>query len=62
MKSWFESITFFSSVKYQEIQQFLKEERENGKSILPKEEDIFNALKLTPLQKVKVSGNLIVSF
>lgn len=39
---------------FQEIFNFLKREESKGKIIYPKSSDIFNALKLTPLEKVKV--------
>ena len=39
---------------FQKILHFLKQEKTNRKTIYPKQEDIFNALKLTPLEKVKV--------
>jgi len=54
MKSWLESVDFFQTTKYQEMQIFLKEQRNSGKKILPEEDDVFNALKFTPLDKVKV--------
>ena len=37
-----------------DLQQFLGEEKENGKIIYPQDEDIFAALNLTPFDKVKV--------
>ncbi len=37
-----------------DIIQHIKKERESGKSIYPKQQDIFNALKLTPLEKLKI--------
>lgn len=39
---------------FQNILHFLREQKGKGKVIYPKQEDVFNALKLTPLDKVKV--------
>ena len=39
---------------FKNIRGFIKQERESGKTIYPPDEDIFNALHLTPLNKVKV--------
>lgn len=39
---------------FQEILQFIKNERTAGKKIYPPQKDIFNALKFTPYEKVKV--------
>lgn len=38
----------------QEIKEFLDEQKEAGKAIYPKEENVFQALKLTPLEEVRV--------
>ncbi|MFX0100232.1 MAG: uracil-DNA glycosylase [Candidatus Hodarchaeota archaeon] len=54
MKGWLDKLDFFSSDEYTRIKEFLKKERDAGKSILPAEDDVFNALKYTPLDKVKV--------
>lgn len=37
-----------------ELMDFVKSERSKGKTIYPPEEDVFNALKLTPFDKVRV--------
>lgn len=39
---------------FKNIRGFIKQERDSGKTIYPPDEDIFNALHLTPLNKVKV--------
>lgn len=39
---------------FQKILEFLKKEREAGKIIYPPQKDVFNALKLTPFETVKV--------
>jgi len=39
---------------FQSALQFVKDERIKGKTIYPKQSDIFNALKFTPLEDVKV--------
>ncbi len=39
---------------FQKILDFLKQERQKGKTIYPPQSDIFNALKLTPFENVKV--------
>ena len=39
---------------FQKILQFVKNERAAGKKIYPPQQDIFNALKLTPYETVKV--------
>lgn len=53
--SWFEFLSpLWSTPPMLELQSFLKEERAKGKVIYPKEEDIFRALKLTPLENVRV--------
>ncbi len=54
MESWNATIDYFQSQEYLELQQFLDQERLEHKIILPKQSDIFNALKLTPISKVKV--------
>lgn len=38
----------------QEIKEFLHEQKEAGKTFYPKEENVFQALKLTPLEEVRV--------
>lgn len=54
MQDWKNQISFFTSASYQKIQEFLREQRKQGKSILPKQEDILNAFKFTPFADVKV--------
>lgn len=54
MNDWLEAVPFFASSRYYQIRDFLKAERKAGKSILPAESDVFNALKYTPLERVKV--------
>jgi uracil-DNA glycosylase len=54
LDDWFHSVPYFSTEEYRKTLEFVKSEREKGKSILPKEEDIFNALKYTKLKDVKV--------
>lgn len=44
----------FDSDYMQQLKQFLLTEKQQGKRIYPKGEDIFNALNTTPLSKVKV--------
>lgn len=39
---------------FQKIMDFIKSERTKGKTIYPKQSDIFNALKYTPFENVKV--------
>lgn len=39
---------------FQKILGFLKQEKTKGKTIYPKQSDIFNALKFTPLNQIKV--------
>lgn len=39
---------------FQQVMNFVKSEREQGKVIYPPQADVFNALKLTPLESVKV--------
>ena len=51
---WHDDITFFYTDKFDNILKFVKEERENGKNILPKDDEILNAFNYTPLEKVKV--------
>lgn len=54
MNNWLETIPFFKTEQYSQLDQFVRSERNQGKSILPAEDDVFNALKLTPLDQVKV--------
>ena len=54
METWKNAIKFFKSPKFEEIESFLRQERTNGKKILPAENDIFNSLKYTPLNQVKI--------
>ncbi|MHA1680006.1 MAG: uracil-DNA glycosylase [Promethearchaeota archaeon] len=54
MNDWLQAAGFFASPEYYKIRDFLKAERDAGKSILPAENDIFNALKYTPIDRVKV--------
>lgn len=51
---WHDDITFFYTNKFDDILKFVKEERENGKNVLPKDDEILNAFNYTPLEKVKV--------
>lgn len=44
----------FEKPYMQELLEFLKEEKAKGKEIYPSEEKIFEAFRLTPLNKVKV--------
>jgi uracil-DNA glycosylase len=37
-----------------ELQNFIRHERQSGKSIYPADHEVFSALELTPLEKVKV--------
>jgi len=53
-QDWYEAVPFFTSPEFQTAMDFVKNERQQGKSILPAEEDVFNALKYTRLQDVKV--------
>lgn len=54
MNDWKTELAFFDSNKYKELEDFLEQERAEGKSILPSEDDVFNALEYTPLEDVKV--------
>ncbi|UYP46668.1 Uracil-DNA glycosylase [Candidatus Lokiarchaeum ossiferum] len=54
MNDWLEALPFFKTEQYSQLDQFVRSERSQGKSILPAEEDVFNALKFTPLEQVKV--------
>lgn len=54
MKDWQDQLDFFSSDEYARIMKFLEDERASGKSVLPAEDDVFNALKYTPFEAVKV--------
>lgn len=53
-QDWVVAVSYFSTEEYKKTLEFVERERRQGKSILPKEEDIFNALKYTHLQDVKV--------
>lgn len=52
-KLYWSSLEFFKT-QYPAIKNFLREEREKGKSILPDKLNVFNAFLLTPRDKVKV--------
>ncbi|VUD56684.1 Uracil-DNA glycosylase [Thalassocella blandensis] len=53
--SWMEVIgDEFDQPYMQNLKQFLREEKRQGKKIYPAGDDIFNALNTTPLNKVKV--------
>jgi len=53
--SWLNHIgAEFHKPYMQKLKSFLKEEKVNGKIIYPKEDDIFNALNITPFDKVRV--------
>nr|MDO8119601.1 uracil-DNA glycosylase [Candidatus Sigynarchaeota archaeon] len=51
---WDEVLDFFSSRRYSKIEAFIRKETDAGKSILPGEANVFNALRLTPPDAVKV--------
>ncbi len=54
LEDWFNSVPYFSTAEFQKTIEFVNNERAQGKSILPKAEDMFNALKYTRLKDVKV--------
>ena len=54
MESWRKVISYFKTESFLNLQKFMEQERSIGKSILPKKEDVFNALSLTPFNDVKV--------
>ncbi|WP_457558020.1 uracil-DNA glycosylase [Candidatus Harpocratesius sp.] len=54
MENWKRLVPFFSSDTYERIEKFLQIEQNQGKSILPTHDNIFNAFILTPFEKVKV--------
>ncbi len=54
MKDWEDRISFFQSPVFLKIKAILDQKRTTGESILPAEEDIFNAFKFTPFERVKV--------
>ena len=39
---------------FTDLLNFIQQERQNGKTVYPSSEDVFNALEYTPLEKVKV--------
>lgn len=51
---WLDAIKFFRSEKFKKVTEFLKEERQNGKNILPPRPSILRAFALTPPDNVKV--------
>jgi uracil-DNA glycosylase len=51
---WISAVPFFESEKFERIVTFLKEERNNGKTVLPKKENLLRAFALTPFEEVKV--------
>jgi uracil-DNA glycosylase len=54
-KSWLKELGPEFELSYmQELKLFLQREKKRGKKILPEGEDMFKALNLTPLDKVKV--------
>jgi len=54
-KSWLKELELEFELSYmQELKLFLQSEKKRGKKIFPKGEDMFKALNLTPLDKVKV--------
>ena len=54
-KSWLKKLGLEFELSYmQELKLFLQSEKKRGKKIFPKGEDMFKALNLTPLDKVKV--------
>ena len=54
-KSWLKQLGPEFELSYmQELKLFLQSEKKKGKKIFPKGEDMFQALNLTPLDKVKV--------
>ena len=54
-KSWLKELGLEFELSYmQELKLFLQSEKKKGKKIFPKGEDMFKALNLTPLDKVKV--------
>ena len=54
-KSWLKELGPEFELSYmQELKLFLQREKRRGKKILPEGEDMFKALNLTPLDKVKV--------
>ena len=54
MESWWEVISYFKTESFLKLQKFIVQERTLGKSILPKKEDVFNALLFTPFNEVRV--------
>ncbi|MHA1673565.1 MAG: uracil-DNA glycosylase [Promethearchaeota archaeon] len=54
MKDWEDRISFFQSPEFLKIMEILDHKRKTGESILPAEDDVLNAFKFTPFEKVKV--------
>ncbi|SGY83601.1 Uracil-DNA glycosylase [Moritella viscosa] len=55
MKTWSEFLLHEQQQAYYlELQNFISTERAAGKTIYPKEADVFQAFSLTPLSDVKV--------
>lgn len=53
-KEWLEVLTpAFNSTSFLELKQFLKAEKQAGKTIYPAGNEIFNAFNLTPFSQVK---------
>ncbi|MCB1218990.1 uracil-DNA glycosylase, partial [bacterium] len=53
--TWKQQLTEeFDKPYFSALMQFLAQEKENGKTIFPKENNIFNAYNSTPFNKVKV--------
>jgi uracil-DNA glycosylase len=53
METWKTELSFFDSKPYHELKEFLNNQRQE-KSILPRKRNVFNALKLTRFEEVKV--------
>lgn len=54
-QSWMSHIGLeFSKPYMQELKEFLRGEKSKGKIIYPKGDDIFNAMNITPFEKVKI--------
>lgn len=55
MTTWHDLLAVEKNKPYfQNIMDFLKQERDVGKIIYPEEQNIFNAINITPFEKVKV--------
>lgn len=51
--TWYEKLEFFKGEDYQTVIETLRKQKKEGASILPKNDLILNALKLTPYDEVK---------